>query len=150
MNFEIMSNDHPVRKQALLKYKNIEFTELPNWFFPRFWSKVGIFLSVCFWTRWALKSCLLIIQLENKPHQTKKIQFNTEDILRCSKGLTHDFGEISSQFIFGQNSVEIMSDDHPSWKLALLNYKFYKVTKLYFFNKVNLWLSSKTASFLFV
>ena len=30
MNFEILFDDHPVRKQALLKYKNIEFTDLPN------------------------------------------------------------------------------------------------------------------------
>ena len=30
MNFEILFDDHPVRKQPLLKYKNIEFTELPN------------------------------------------------------------------------------------------------------------------------
>ena len=30
-----MFDDHPVRKQALLKYKNIEFTELPNWTFPK-------------------------------------------------------------------------------------------------------------------
>ena len=29
MNFEIVFDDHPVRKQALLKY-NIEFTELQN------------------------------------------------------------------------------------------------------------------------
>ena len=29
MNFEIVFNDHPVRKQALLNYK-IEFTELQN------------------------------------------------------------------------------------------------------------------------
>ena len=28
-----MFDDHPVRKQALLKYKNIEFIELPNPFF---------------------------------------------------------------------------------------------------------------------
>ena len=33
MNFEIMFDDHSVRKQALLKYKNIEFIELPNPFF---------------------------------------------------------------------------------------------------------------------
>ena len=31
-----MFDDHPVRKQALLKYTiNIEFTELPNPFFPK-------------------------------------------------------------------------------------------------------------------
>ena len=35
MNFEIMFDDHSVRKQALLKYKNIEFIELPNPFFPK-------------------------------------------------------------------------------------------------------------------
>ena len=35
MKFEIMFDDHPVRKQALLKYKNIEFIELPNPFFPK-------------------------------------------------------------------------------------------------------------------
>ena len=29
MNFEIVFDDHPVRKQALLNY-NIEFTELQN------------------------------------------------------------------------------------------------------------------------
>ena len=35
MNFEILFDDHPVRKQPLLKYKNIEFTELPNYIFPK-------------------------------------------------------------------------------------------------------------------
>ena len=37
---------------------------------------------------------------------TKKYRFDTVEILRFPKGLTHDFGqklEISSQFVFGQN-----------------------------------------------
>ena len=34
-NFEIVFDDHPVRKQALLNYNNIEFTELPNYLFPK-------------------------------------------------------------------------------------------------------------------
>ena len=31
MNFEIVFDDHSVRKQALLSYNNIEFTELPDY-----------------------------------------------------------------------------------------------------------------------
>ena len=30
LNLQLMFDDHLVRKQALLNYKNIEFTELPN------------------------------------------------------------------------------------------------------------------------
>ena len=90
MNFEIVFDDHPVRKQALLNCNNIEFTELPNYIFPK-----------------GLTHDLLIIQFkENNPSSPKKYRFNTVEILRFSKGLTHDFGqilEISSQFVFGQN-----------------------------------------------
>ena len=48
-------------------------------------------------------------------------------------------------------SLEIMSDDHPSRKLALLNYKnmnFTKSRNCIFFKGVNPWFSSKTANFL--
>ena len=90
MNFEIVFNDHPVRKQALLNCNNVEFTELPNYIFPK-----------------GLTHDLLIIQFkENKSSSTKKYRFNTVETLRFSKGLTFDFGqklEISSQFVFGQN-----------------------------------------------
>ena len=90
MNFETVFDDHPVRKQALLNCNNLEFTELPSYIFPK-----------------GLTHHLLIIQFtENKPSSTKKYQYNTVEILRFSKRLTHDFGqklEISSQFVFGQN-----------------------------------------------
>ena len=137
MNFEIMFDDHPVRKQALLQYKKIEFIELPNPFFskgikPRFLSKVGIFLFACFWTKWALKWCFLIIQLENKPSQTKKYLFNTVDILTFSKGLTHEFGQnwrFHLSLVLDKIRVELMSDDNPSRKEALLNYKNINFTK---------------------
>ena len=49
-------------------------------------------------------------------------------------------------------SLEIMSDDHPSRKLALLNYKninFTKSRNCIFFKGVNPWFSSKTANFLY-
>ena len=39
-----------------------------------------------------------------------------------SKGLTHDFTHNLSQFDFGQMSLEIMFDDHPSRKQAFLDY----------------------------
>ena len=47
-------------------------------------------------------------------------------------------------------SLEIMSDDHPSRKLALLDYKninFTKSRNCIFFKGVNPWFSSKTANF---
>ena len=99
---------------------------------PRSWSKVGIFLFACFWTKWALKWCFLIIQLENKPSQTKKYLFNTVDILAFSKGLTHDFGQnwrFHLSLVLDKIGVEIMSDDNPSRKEALLNYKNINFTK---------------------
>ena len=81
MNFEIVLDDQPVRKQALPNYNNIEFT-------------IDIFPK-------GLTHDLLIIQFnDNKPSSTKKYRFNTVEILRFSKGLTHDFGqklEISSK-----------------------------------------------------
>ena len=49
---------------------------------------------------------VIIQSKENKPSSTKKYRFNTVEILRFSKGSTHDFSqklEISSQFVFGQN-----------------------------------------------
>ena len=54
------------------------------------------------------------------------------DILAFSKGLAHDFGqnwEISSQFVLEKMTVEIMCDDDPRRKLALLNYKNINFTK---------------------
>ena len=51
MSFEIMSDDHPSRKLALLNYKNINFTKSRNCIFfkgvnPRFSSKTANFLYV--------------------------------------------------------------------------------------------------------
>ena len=49
---------------------------------------------------------VIIQSKENKPSSTKKYRFNTVEILRFSKGSTHDLSqklEISSQFVFGQN-----------------------------------------------
>ena len=79
-------------KKRLLNYNNMEFTELPNYIFPKglthdFGQKLE-FSSACFWT------------------STKKCRFNTVEMLRFSRELTRDFGrelEISSQFVFGQN-----------------------------------------------
>ena len=90
------------------------------------------FSSACFWTKWALKWCFLITQLENKPFQTKKYLFNTVDILKFSKGLTHDFGQnwrFHLSLVLDKIRVEIMSDDNPSRKEALLNYKNINFTK---------------------
>ena len=132
MNFEIMFDDYPVRKQALLKYKNIKVIELPNpFFFQDFGQKLEFFLFACFWTKWALKWCFLIIQLENKPSQTKKYLFNTVDILTFSKGLTHDFRHwrFHLSLVLDKSRVEIMSDDNPRRKEALLNYKNINFTK---------------------
>ena len=45
------------------------------------------------------------------------------DILKFSKALTHDFGqnwEFHLSLFLDKMSVEVMSDDHPSRKLALL------------------------------
>ena len=99
MNFEIMLDDHPVRKQALPKYKKLNLQS--------------------YQTR-----LLLMIQLEKKHSQTKKNRFKSVDILRFSKGLTHDFGqnwEFHLSLFLDKMSIEVKSDDHPSRKLALLN-----------------------------
>ena len=67
---------------------------------------------------------LLIIQLEKKHSQTKTNRLKSLDILRFSKGLTHDFGqnwEFHLSLFLDKMSVEVISDDHPSRKLALLN-----------------------------
>ena len=53
-----------------------------------------------------------------------------------SKGLTHDFVQklekISSQCDFGQMSLKIMFDDHPSRKQALLDHTNIDFTQLIF------------------
>ena len=69
-----------------------------NWNFPLslFLDKMGV----------EIMFAVIIRSKENKPSSTKKYRFDTVEILRFSKGLTHDFGqklEISSQFVFGQN-----------------------------------------------
>ena len=61
--------------------------------------------------------------IRKKPSHTKKNLFKSVDILRFSKGLTHDFGKnwkFHPSLFLDKMSVEIMSDDHPSTKLALL------------------------------
>ena len=55
-----MFDDHLVRKEALQGYKNIDFIEFLYWIISKgftydFSTKNGIFLFVCFWTKWALK-----------------------------------------------------------------------------------------------
>ena len=69
-----------------------------NWNFPLclFLDKLGF----------EIMFAVIIQSKENKPSSTKKYRFDTVEILRFPKGLTHDFGqklEISSQFVFGQN-----------------------------------------------
>ena len=62
----------------------------------------------------------------------KKYLFNTVDILAFSKGLTHDFGQnwrFHLSLVLDKIRVEIMSDDNPSRKEALLNYKNINFTK---------------------
>ena len=54
------------------------------------------------------------------------------DILTFSKGLTHDFGKnckFHLSLFLDKMGVEIMCDDDPSRKLALLNYKNINFTK---------------------
>ena len=73
-----------------------------------------------------------------------------------SKGLTHDFVQklekISSQCDFGQMSLKIMFDDHPSRKQALLdhtNIDFTQWPYWDFFEGVNPWFWSKIGKFIF-
>ena len=100
---------HPVRKQPQLDWKNKDFTKLPYGDFSRgvnpwIWSKIRIFLFVCFLTKYVLKQCLLTIQLENKPNPTEKIRILPSRPMEIfSKGLTHEFGQklqFSSLFAF--------------------------------------------------
>ena len=54
------------------------------------------------------------------------------DILAFSKGLAHDFGQnwrFHLSLFLEKMRVEIMCDDDPSRKLALLNYKNINFTK---------------------
>ena len=53
-------------------------------------------------------------------------------MLAFSKGLTHDFGQnwrFHLSLVLDKIGVEIMSDDNPSRKEALLNYKNINFTK---------------------
>ena len=54
------------------------------------------------------------------------IDFTQWTYLDCFTGLTYDFVQklekFLSQFDFGQMSLEIMFDDHPSRKQAFLDY----------------------------
>ena len=66
MGLEIMFFDHPVRKQAFLDEKiSILHNGQIKGVNPWFCSKIGS-LSVIL-DKWALKLCLMIIQVENKP-----------------------------------------------------------------------------------
>ena len=70
--------------------------------------------------------------LRNQAFPDKKYLFNTVDILAFPKGLTHDFGQnwrFHLSLVLGKIGVEIMSDDNPSRKEALLNYKNINFTK---------------------
>ena len=62
-------------------------------------------------------------------------------------------GKISSQFDFGQMSLEIVFEDHPVRKQAFLTslykYWFYTVDTLRFFKMINSWFWRKIGNFLF-
>ena len=60
ISLEIICDDRLVRKQALLHYKNADFTKWLYWRFfkggtPWWWSKLGNYSLVCFWTKISLE-----------------------------------------------------------------------------------------------
>ena len=66
-----MFADHPVRNKPFYTKKNYGFYNFIE-IFPKgnlwFSSKVANFPLVCFRTKWTLKYCSMIIQLENNPY----------------------------------------------------------------------------------
>ena len=123
IGLEAVFDNYLVRKQVVLDYKIFILNSGHIRFFqrgqPMILVKKWKFQLCMFLDKWALKYCLMIIEVENKPSQTIKIWIlqscHTEIF---TQGLTKDFGQklqISSLFVclfFGKISLEIMSDDH--------------------------------------
>ena len=112
ISLEIMSDGHLVERRPPILYKyGFHVVAILNFFKVvkqsyDFRQKLKISLFV-FRTKWALKKCLMIIQLGNKPSQTKKILIlHSGNIAFFSKGLTDDFGQklkLYSFYYFEQN-----------------------------------------------
>ena len=71
MGIEVVFDDYLVRKQAALDHKNIDFKQSPYWIFSKgsthdFGQKMALYLCM-FLDKWALKYCLMIIEVENTP-----------------------------------------------------------------------------------
>ena len=112
---EVAFDDYLVRKQVVLDYKILIFNSGHIGFSqrgqPMILVKKWKFYLCMFLDKWALKYCLMIIEVENKPSQTIKfwiLQSCHAEIF--SQGLTQDFGQklqISSLFVcllfWGQN-----------------------------------------------
>ena len=162
MSLEIMFEDHPIKKQAFLVSTNIDFTQWTYWDFfkgvnPWFWSKIGQIHLGLILDKWALKLCLMFIQLETNLSKRKNTSILHSGHTGIFKGANPWFwskiGKISSQFDFGQMSLEIVFEDHPIRKQAFLTslykYWFYTVDTLRFFKMVNSWFWRKIGNFLF-
>ena len=106
-----MFADHPLRKKAFLEEtKTILHSGhigiVSKGLTHDFVQKLEKFHLSLILDKWALKLCLMIIQVKNKPSYTIQILIlHSGHIEIFSKGLTHDFGrrlEISYLLVFGQ------------------------------------------------
>ena len=125
IGLEAVFDNYLVRKQVVLDYKILILNSGHIRFFqrgqPMILVKKWKFQLCMFLDKWALKYCLMIIEVENKPSQTIKIwilQSCQTEIFYI--GVNPRFWSKIANFLFvclfalffGKISLEIMSDDH--------------------------------------
>ena len=122
---ELKLDDHLVSEQAFLDYKNIDFTQLSRWIFSRCQPRILVKncnFPLCFRTKWALKQCLTIIQLEKKlcrPRLQSYVFYIVAIIYIFSQGLTHVLSKnwkFCLSLFLEKMGLEKMSDDHIQLK----------------------------------
>ena len=101
------------RKLANLDQKNIDFKKQNIGIFPKglvsgFWSKIGKFVPVQFFSKQSKTKCFVTLQIEIQPFKTKKHGFRKGENFAFFKGVSLWFlvkiRKVCSCFVFQQNT----------------------------------------------
>ena len=160
MGLEVVFDNHPVRKQTFLDYKNTDFKQWPSWVFSKglthdFGQKLKI-SSLFVFAQNGFEIMLddNLVRKEALPDY-KNIDFIEFLYWIISKGFTYDFSKNWNSplcLFLDKMGLEIMFNGHPRRKQATLDYKIsiYKVATLDFLKEVNPRFWSKIGNVFFV
>ena len=162
MGLEVVFDNHPVRKQTFLGYKNIDFKQWRYWVFSKglthdFGQKLEISsLFVFAQNGFEIMFDDHLDRKETLPDH-KNIDFRKLPYWIISKGFTYDFSNIKNWnfprcLFLDKMGLEIMFDSHLRRNQATLDYKIsiYKIATLDFLKEFNPRFWSKIGNLFFI